>query len=35
LCFAAANPNAVKPALRIAQDILKRDPAPTFFAMND
>jgi three-Cys-motif partner protein len=27
LCFAAANPNAVKPALRIAQDILKRDPS--------
>jgi three-Cys-motif partner protein len=25
LCFAAANPNAVKPAMRIAQDILKRD----------
>jgi len=35
LCFAAANPHAVKPALRIAQDILKRDPAPTLFAMND
>jgi three-Cys-motif partner protein len=29
LCFAAANPNAVKPAIKIAQDILKRDPAPT------
>jgi three-Cys-motif partner protein len=35
LCFAAANPNAVKPALRIAQDILKRDPSPTLFALND
>ncbi len=35
LCFAASNPHAVKPALRIAQDILKRDPAPTLFAMND
>jgi hypothetical protein len=35
LCFAAANPNAVKAALRIAQDILKRDPAPTLFAMNE
>jgi len=31
LCFAAANPNAVKPAIRIAQDILKRDPSPTLF----
>ena len=29
LCFAAANPNAVKPALKIAQDILKREPAKT------
>jgi hypothetical protein len=28
LCFAAGNPHAVKPALRIAQDILKPDPAP-------
>jgi three-Cys-motif partner protein len=35
LCFAAANPHALKPALRIAQDILKRDPAPALFAMND
>ena len=31
LCFAAANPNAVKPAIRIAQDILKREPAATLF----
>lgn len=30
LCFAAANPNAVAPALRIAQDILKRPPATLF-----
>jgi three-Cys-motif partner protein len=29
LCFAAANPNAVKPAIKIAQDILKRDPVAT------
>jgi three-Cys-motif partner protein len=29
LCFAAGNPHAVAPALRIAKDILKRDPAPT------
>jgi hypothetical protein len=35
LCFAAANPKAVKPALRIAQVILKRNPARTLFAMND
>ncbi len=35
LCFAAANPNAVKPALKIAQDILKRDPEPTLFPMTD
>lgn len=27
LCFAAANPNAAKTAIKIAQDILKRDPA--------
>lgn len=26
LCFAAANPNAAKTAIKIAQDILKRDP---------
>jgi three-Cys-motif partner protein len=35
LCFAAANPHAVKPALRIAQDILKRDPAPVLFPESD
>lgn len=35
LCFAAANPNAVKPALKIAQDILKRDPAPVLFSEAD
>ncbi len=29
LCFAAANPNAVKPALKIAQDILKQPRATT------
>jgi three-Cys-motif partner protein len=29
LCFAAGNPNAVGPAIKIAQDILKRDPPPT------
>jgi three-Cys-motif partner protein len=29
LCFAAANPNAVKPAIKIAQDILMRDPVAT------
>jgi three-Cys-motif partner protein len=33
LCFAAANPNAVEPAIKIAQDILKRDPAPGLFSM--
>jgi len=27
LCFAAANPHAAKTAIKIAQDILKRDPA--------
>jgi three-Cys-motif partner protein len=26
LCFAAGNPNAVETAIKIAQDILKRDP---------
>jgi three-Cys-motif partner protein len=31
LCFAAANPNAVAPAIKIAQDILKRDPPQTLF----
>ncbi len=35
LCFAAANPNAVKPAIKIAQDILKRDPASVLFSTND
>jgi three-Cys-motif partner protein len=35
LCFAAANPHAVAPAIRIAQDILKRDPAPSLFSMGD
>jgi three-Cys-motif partner protein len=28
LCFAAANPHAAKPAIRIAQDILRRDQHP-------
>lgn len=31
LCFAAANPNAVTPAIKIAQDILKRDPPQSLF----
>lgn len=31
LCFAAGNPNAVKPAIKIAQDILKRDPVKSLF----
>jgi three-Cys-motif partner protein len=31
LCFAAGNPHAVALAIRIAQDILKRDPAPSLF----
>jgi hypothetical protein len=35
LCFAAANPHAVAPAIKIAQDILKRDTAPSLFAMGD
>jgi three-Cys-motif partner protein len=35
LCFAAGNPYAVDLAIKIAQDILKRDPAPTLFSMND
>jgi three-Cys-motif partner protein len=35
LCFAAANPRAVVPAIKIAQDILKRDPAPSLFGMGD
>jgi len=35
LCFAAANPNAVKPAIKIAQDILKRDPARSLFSADD
>jgi three-Cys-motif partner protein len=35
LCFAAGNPHAVDTAIKIAQDILKRDPAPTLFAMGD
>jgi three-Cys-motif partner protein len=35
LCFAAANPRAVAPAIKIAQDILKRDPAPSLFAIGD
>jgi hypothetical protein len=29
LCFAAANPNAVTPTIKLAQDILKRDPVLT------
>ena len=29
LCFAAANPRAAKTAIKIAQDILKRDPIGT------
>jgi three-Cys-motif partner protein len=32
LCFAAANPNAAKTAIKIARDILKRDPATDSFA---
>jgi three-Cys-motif partner protein len=35
LCFAAANPNAVTPAIKIALDILKRDPAPVLSPMGD
>jgi three-Cys-motif partner protein len=35
LCFAAGNPNAVDTAIKIAQDILKRDPAPTLFPLGD
>jgi three-Cys-motif partner protein len=35
LCFAAGNPNAMDKAIKIAQDILKRDPAPTLFPMED
>jgi three-Cys-motif partner protein len=35
LCFAAANPYAVALAIKIAQDILKRDPAPSLFAVGD
>jgi three-Cys-motif partner protein len=35
LCFAAANPHAVAPAIKIAQDILKRDPPPGLFRMDD
>jgi len=35
LCFAAANPNAVKPAIKIAQDILKRDPAQPLFSLDE
>ena len=35
LCFAAANPHAVAPAIKIAQDILKRDPAPSLFSMRE
>jgi three-Cys-motif partner protein len=35
LCFAAGNPYAIEPAIKIAQDILKRDPAPTLFPMGD
>jgi three-Cys-motif partner protein len=31
LCFAAANPHAVAPAIKIAQDILKRDPPRSLF----
>jgi three-Cys-motif partner protein len=36
LCFAAANPKASKTAIKIAQDILKRDPAtPALLPMGD
>jgi three-Cys-motif partner protein len=35
LCFAAGNPYAVEPAIKIAQDILKRDPAPSLFSMGE
>jgi three-Cys-motif partner protein len=35
LCFAAANPHAVAPAIKIAQDILKRDPEPSLFGMGE
>jgi three-Cys-motif partner protein len=35
LCFAAANPNAVKPAIKIAQDILKRDHEPLLFGLSN
>lgn len=35
LCFAAGNPKAVKPEIKIAQDILKRDPAPSLFAVSE
>jgi hypothetical protein len=35
LCFAAANPHAADTAIKIAQDILKRDPAPSLFQMDN
>jgi hypothetical protein len=36
LCFAAGNPNAVDTAIKIAQDILRRDPVrPALLSMND
>jgi three-Cys-motif partner protein len=35
LCFAAGNPYAVEPAIKIAQDILKRDPPRSLFPMGD
>ena len=36
LCFAAGNPNAVDTAIKIAQDILKRDPVrPAMLPMGD
>ena len=35
LCFAAANPNAVAPAIKIAQDILKREPETALLPMGD
>jgi hypothetical protein len=35
LCFAAANPNAVAPAIKIAQDILKRDAATALLPLGE
>jgi three-Cys-motif partner protein len=35
LCFAVGNPYAVETSIKIAQDILRRDPPPTLFPMGE